>query len=165
MTRFLYRITALSSLYRAGFGDNDYGVGVVVGPTGAIGDFGTPQTFDSVVLINLSVGSHIGFCPDDIVLLVEVEGEVGNGNDGRAEEEGVCSSSWAWAILIIPTPNTTLEAATTTIANNDDDDNTIPIDLIIAFIVSIYYHDDDDDDDVYDTCNNIMIANSYCCLW
>jgi hypothetical protein len=35
--------------------------GVVVGPTGAIGVFGRPQTFDSVVLINLSVGSHIGF--------------------------------------------------------------------------------------------------------
>jgi hypothetical protein len=50
MTSFLHRIAALSSSYRAGFGDNDYGV--VVGPTGAIGDFGTPHTFDSVVLIN-----------------------------------------------------------------------------------------------------------------
>lgn len=111
MTIFLYRIAALSSLYRASFGDNDYGVGVVVGPTGAIGDFGTPHTFDSVVLIILSVGSHIGFWP------------------------GV--ATWAWLTLIIPIPNTTLEAATTTtIANNDD--NSIPIDLIIAFKVSIY---------------------------
>jgi hypothetical protein len=93
MTIFLYSIAALSSLYRAGFGDNDYGVGVVVvGPAGDIGVFGTPHTFDSVVLIILSVGSHIGFWPGDIVLLVVVEGEVGNGNDGRAEE-GVCSSS------------------------------------------------------------------------
>jgi hypothetical protein len=94
MTSFLYRIAALSSLYRAGFGDNDYGVGVVVvvDPAGAIGVFGTPHTFDSVVLIILSVGSHIGFCPGDIVLLGVAEGEAGNGNDGRAEE-GVCSSS------------------------------------------------------------------------
>src|SRR6266496_2032193 len=103
---FLHGIAEPS--YRAGFGD-DYGV---VGPTGAIGVFGTPHTFDSVVLINLSVGSHIGFWL------------------------GVATS--AWLTLIIPISNTALEATTTTttIANNDD---AIPIDLIIVFIVSIYH--------------------------
>jgi hypothetical protein len=73
--------------------------------------FGIPHTFDSVVLTTLSfglVGSHVfDFSSGDIVVLVL--GELGGDGDGRPG--GVCPSSWAWVILIIPISNTALAAA------------------------------------------------------
>ena len=88
---------------------SDSGGGVVVGPTGAIEVFGTPQTFDSVVLINLSVGSHIGFW---------------------------LGVTWAWLTLIMPISNTALvDSTTTAIASNDDNDDVIPTDLIVVVFI------------------------------
>jgi hypothetical protein len=77
--------------------------------SGAFIDFGRPQTFDSVVLTNLSfglLGSHIcNFSSGDTAVVVgevgDGDGEVGKGNAGGAEEEEEgdvccpCSSSCA----------------------------------------------------------------------
>jgi len=46
----------------------ELGDSVVVGSAAAEGVFGMPHTCDSVVLILVSVGSHIGFAPGDMEL-------------------------------------------------------------------------------------------------
>jgi hypothetical protein len=79
--------------------DIDLGSEVVVAGGGSTSDvfidFGRPQTFDSVVLTNLSFGlsgSHIcNFSSGDTAVVIgeagDGDGEVGKGNAGGAEEE------------------------------------------------------------------------------
>ena len=106
-------------------GDMELGDSVVVVPADPIaeGVFGMPHTCDSVVLILLSVGSHIGFAPG-VVTSDPVDGERWR--------------TWAWLTLIIPLSNTILAAAASVIiiiiANN-----TIPAELITLFIFLCSY--------------------------
>ena len=142
-------------------GDMELGDSVVVGSAAAPvaeGVFGIPHTCDSVVLILVSVGSHIGFAPGDMELGDSAAAPVAEGVFGIphmcdslvltclsvGSHTGFCPGvvtsgpvggkrckSWAWLTLIIPPSNSILPAAAAVIiiANN-----TIPTELSILFI-------------------------------
>ena len=138
----------------------ELGDSVVVVPAAAPvaeGVFGMPHTCDSVVLILVSVGSHIGFAPG-VIELGDSAAAVAEGVFGMphtcdslvltflsvGSHTGFCPGvvtsdpvdgerwrTWAWLTLIIPLSNTILAAAAAVIivANN-----TIPAELSILFI-------------------------------
>jgi hypothetical protein len=145
-------------------GDMELGDSVVVGSAAPVaeGVFGIPHTCDSVVLILVSVGSHIGFAPGDMELgdsaaapvaesvfgiphtcdsLVLTCLSVGShtgfcpGDVTSDPVDGEGCKTWAWLTLIIPLPNTTLAAAAVVIIPN----NTIPTELNILFIFLCLY--------------------------
>ena len=99
----------------------ELGDSVVMVPADPVaeGVFGMPHTCDSVVLILLSVGSHIGFAPG-VVTSDPVDGER--------------RRTWAWLTLIIPLSNTILAAAPVIIIAN----NTVPAELSILLIFCVY---------------------------
>jgi hypothetical protein len=145
-------------------GDMELGDSVVVGSAAmAEGVFGIPHTCDSVVLILVSVGSHIGFAPADIELGDPAAAPVAEGvfgiphtcdslvltflsvgshtgfcpgvvTSGPVDGEGC--KTWARLTLIIPLPNTVLAAAAAVIIIPN---NTIPTELIILFVFLCLY--------------------------